>query len=271
MTLIITTITKDTIIGSTDSALTYSDNPSERLAEEANKILEIPYINGLILWYGSAEVGGSTENWLIEIINKMQYKVNDVKDFSSKFGKELTKLPKQERSGFHISGFCDIDNDGKLEHFFEHWSNESNYNQYLAGESYNILSESMTEFKRKFNPDYIYLFFNGEHEIFYKIFNNYHGSLKQVQSILASNNICYDEEKVRNLMESLISLISRTCELFGQQHIGGTIKSKIIKLDSFNIKNVQNQTQPIEPHKSEDQNTQQNYSNIGSFSPKGYF
>ena len=227
MTLIITCLTADCIVAATDSAIIFDDNPKKRIIDNAVKLVKIPYINSMISFYGDAEINGSTEYWLKKTVDELYGQVNNVKQFSDKFGEKLSGLKKCQRIGFHISGFLENE-DNKEKHFFVHWSNEKEGNPEEAGNSFKIVSPSMEDFFKSFNYKYLSLFYNGDHKSFNIIFTRYKDSITELEKELKKDDNYYNPYKVERLLRSLMSLIISTCELLDYEHIGGNILSHVI-------------------------------------------
>jgi len=275
MTLIITCLTADCIVSVTDSALIIDGN-KKRSIDNATKLIRIPYINSMISYYGDAEINGSTEYWIKRVVDTLYGKVSNVSEFSKMFENELKKIVGCDRVGFHISGF--VEENGSEKHFFAHWSNEKEGEPDEAGDCFKVVSPTMEEFLKKFNYKYLYLFFNGDHETFNTIFNNYKKALTELESNLKKDNNYYNPHKVKRLLEGLMTLIISTCELLDHEHIGGNIQSNILIKRNSKIFREENQeisslkTIPITEIQNQPQlnlTSTASYTDIGSFSPGG--
>jgi hypothetical protein len=123
MTLVVTWRTNQGIIMTADSAIT--DTKKREVTDYTRlKLLEIPYLNAGISFYGEAKINGkNTGIWIKDLIEENKKNITNIHDFANKLkDKANSEIGKIEfQTGFHIAGFSDV-NDKKVA-FFHHINN----------------------------------------------------------------------------------------------------------------------------------------------------
>lgn len=174
MTLIITFRTDNGIIMTADSAI-FDKNKGEVTDCNRLKLLEIPYLNAGISFYGKAKI--DTENtgiWLKRFIDENDGKTKTVEEFTEKLKEKLnSEIGKIDiDTGFHISGYDVINGEKKA--VFHHLTNKLKDNYWDKGLRKDFYDAGFTN-PDDFKPDMIV--HNGDYFIFRIFFQNLYKNL----------------------------------------------------------------------------------------------